>query len=385
VPEQAEPETEVPVTTVVSREGVEVTPAEATEPAPAELEATPVEAVEAAPAEATEGTPQAVARTRPQPRKRRVSVQLRPGQMIKAADLTLENLEWLGRGGNGSVFRMIITATPLKGLIVAVKFLEILEQEDRIDRFNQEIQILSGAEHPHVIEVFGQGQFTPPQSRSIPFFVMEYQPRNLERELSGHPHGLHPDLVLPLCLQIASALVYLHSKEIIHRDLKPSNILFDGSNIKLADFGIAALGDRSGLQQVQMTPEGEKVAPHYYISPEQWYWWKKLTSERPGKPSDIFQFGLIMYNMLTGFNPNPVWQWTEWQYREKRLTDPSRNLRNLEGSLVNDLVGLVRELLLVAPGERPTAERVQERLFVIFRAYSSHFTAVYGVRPGREF
>jgi serine/threonine-protein kinase len=308
----------------------------------------------------------------------RYELQLQPGQTIWAKDLTLENLEWLGRGGNGSVFRMVVASGKLKGLIVAVKFLEVLGDRQRVDRFNQEIAILQDADHPHIIEVLSTGEFAIPP-RALPFFVMEYQPRNMERELRGHAHGLHPDLVLPLCLQMASALVYLHSRDIIHRDLKPSNILFDGSNVKLADFGIAALGDRSGLRLVGTKP-GQKLAPHFYMSPEQWNWWKGRSTERPGKASDIFQLGLIMYRMLTGFTPNTVPRWDE-----KRQPPPVDQIRDLDGSLVNDLVGIIREMLSVTPQERPIAERLQDRLFVVFRAYSSHFIALYGTRPGGEF
>lgn len=236
----------------------------------------------------------------------RFQLRLQPRQTVRARGLTLENLEWLGRGGNGSVFRMIVTSGHLKGLIVAVKVLEVLEDADRVERFKQEIEVLEKSDHPHIIEVLDRGEYAT-QGRVLPFFVMEYQPRNLDRELNAHPHGLHPDLVLPLCVQMASALVYLHEREIIHRDLKPSNILFDGSNIKLADFGIAALADTSGLHVIT-TPEGQKIAPHFYISPEQWAWWKKSSKDRPSKPSDIFQLGLIMYQMLSGFNCNTVWQ-----------------------------------------------------------------------------
>jgi len=306
--------------------------------------------------------------------KNKTQFRLTAGKTIKARDFSLENLEWLGRGGNGTVFRMMIVSGPLRGLMVAVKFLETLEDQDRVTRFGQEIDLLESVQHPHIIEVLGRGQFKG-QNREFPFFVMEYQPRNLERELNGHPHGIHPDLVLPLFLQTASALACLHSKDIAHRDLKPSNILFDGSNIKLADFGIAAIGDRTGI-----TNDGQRVAPRYYMSPEQWAWWKRESNERPGKASDIFQLGLVMHRLLTGFNPNTVHQWTP-----SDKTPPNTRLHDMDGSLINDLVGLIREMLMIDSASRPTAAKLQDRLLVVFRAYSSHFSALYGVHPGREF
>jgi serine/threonine protein kinase len=276
---------------------------------------------------------------------------------------------------------MIIRSGVLKGLIVAVKFLETLGDKERVARFDQEIKILQEADHPHIIKVLDRGGFMRRDELPVPYFVMEYQPRNLQREIDAHPRGLHPDGLIPVFLQIASALVYLHSKDISHRDLKPANILFDGTNIKIADFGLAALAERSGLRTIA-TQEGEKLAPHFYMSPEQWKFWKKKTSNPPGKESDIFQAGLLMYETMTGFNVNTVPKWGE---DEQRNQAPVDLIRNFDGSLVNDVTGIVREMVAVEPQKRPSAEMLQERLFVVFRAYSSHFSALYGVRPGREF
>jgi serine/threonine protein kinase len=307
----------------------------------------------------------------------RFDVKLRPGQRLQAESLALENLEYLGSGGNGSVFRMIIAEGALRGLIVAVKFLETIGEEERVKRFEQEIKILREVNHPHVIKVLDVGRYTA-GSRSVPFFVMEYQPRNLERETNSHPRGIHPDAFFPLCLQMTSALIHIHAKDVSHRDLKPANILFDGTNIKIADFGIASLLDRSALVK---SAKGKKVGPHFYMSPEQWAWWKEESSEPPGKKSDIFQLGLIFIRMLTGFNPNTVHQW------EKDTTRPTprSKMRIYDGSLVNAISGIVEEMLEVEAAQRPSAEDVQDRLLNAFRGYSSHFTALYGVRPGREF
>src|SRR6266852_3649682 len=96
-------------------------------------------------------------------------IYLRPGQTVTADTLTLENLEMLGRGGNGTVFRMIIKSGALKGLIVAVKFLEVLEDQERVDRFDQEIKILHEASHPHVIKVLDRGKFLRRDQSPIPY------------------------------------------------------------------------------------------------------------------------------------------------------------------------------------------------------------------------
>ncbi len=69
---------------------------------------------------------------------------------------------------------MIIQSGVLKGLIVAVKFLETLEDKERVDRFDQEIKILQEANHPHVIKVLDRGKFKLRDGLPVPYFVMEY-------------------------------------------------------------------------------------------------------------------------------------------------------------------------------------------------------------------
>lgn len=307
----------------------------------------------------------------------RFEMKLNPGQFVTGQKLSLENLEFLGKGGNGSVFRMLIRDGELRGLIVAVKFLETLDNEERLKRFEQEIQVLQDVNHPHIIKVLDRGQYRI-GSRLIPFFVMEYQPRNLERETRSHPRGLHPDSVLPICLQMASALVHIHGKGVEHGDLKPANILYDGSNVKLADFGLASLVDNGN----RIRAIGEKVGPHFFLSPEQWRWWKEEDAERPGKKSDIFQLGLVFIKIVSGFNPNTV---SDWEKDSSHPEPKTRLWSAYNGSLVSDVIGLSRDMIEIDPGKRPDSESVQERLLSIFRAYSSHFKALYGVSPGREF
>jgi serine/threonine protein kinase len=135
-------------------------------------------------------------------------VRLYDGQRIRTGDMNLQNLEFLGRGGNGGVFRMIVREGSFKGLIVAVKFLEAVNDKDRVQRFEQEINILKTLNHPHIVSTYGTGKLDQ-GGAAFPFYIMEYQPRNLEQEIRSHPNGLPPDLIVPIGLQIASALVTL--------------------------------------------------------------------------------------------------------------------------------------------------------------------------------
>src|ERR1051326_6811072 len=155
-----------------------------------------------------------VARRKPLDRRTRIKIQFGPFQQVSSDTLRLQSLEFLGKGGSGSVFRMIITEGVLKGLLVAVKFLETVEDEKRVRRFEEEIKILQEINHPHVVKILDLGSFEA-RERDIRFFVMEYHPRNLQREIQAHPKGLHPDIVLPLCMQMASALTAVHGKDIV--------------------------------------------------------------------------------------------------------------------------------------------------------------------------
>ena len=308
----------------------------------------------------------------------RFNLQLNPGQRIYAEESVLTNLQHMGQGGNGRVFRMMITEGKLRGLSVAVKFLEVVNDDERVERFEQEIELLQELDHPHVIEIYETGTYNVGRVE-LPFFVMEYQPRNLKRELGAHPKGLHPDIVVPVALQIASGLAALHEKDVVHRDLKPSNLLFDGTNAKLADLGIAKVNDEE-RDGVPLTADGEKVGPHFYMSPEQWKFKECEGGNTPDSPSDIFQFGLVLYQMTTGMNPNTVPKWSD-----TNKDDPQDNIWSLDGSVTNDLAVLARDMIDTRPENRPSIGQVQDRLLGIFDSFSSHYTALYGVRPGREF
>jgi eukaryotic-like serine/threonine-protein kinase len=325
-------------------------------------------------------TPTAAPYPRLTSRHKNSQVRLFDGQRIRTDSMTLQNLEFLGRGGNGCVFRMIVREGPFKGLIVAVKFLEAVTDVERVARFEKEIEILKELNHPHIVSTYGTGALSQGGS-SYPFYIMEYQPRNLEQEIRSHPRGLHPDLIVPIGLQIASALDALHSKSVIHRDLKPSNLLFDGTNIQVADFGIART-EPGDFGSTINSAYGSKVAPYYYMTPEQWLWWNRETTEKPDSPSDIYQFGLILYAIATGNNPNTVFSWNKEDAKKKY---PKDNIWDLKGSLTNDLSTLVREMVDEHPHARPTVTDVQDRLLAMFSSYASHFSALYGVQPGRSY
>jgi serine/threonine-protein kinase len=174
----------------------------------------------------------------------------------------------------GEVYTAIDTRL---GRRVALKFL----RGAHTDRFAREAQAIASLNHPHICTLYDVGPN---------YLVMEH--------VEGKPlrGPLPPAEVVRLALQITGALEAAHSKGVIHRDLKPANILVTSLGVKLLDFGLAKLVQpvTPGDSTVTATHAGAVLGTAAYMSPEQ----------AEGKPidprSDIFSFGLVLYEMLSG-------------------------------------------------------------------------------------
>lgn len=196
--------------------------------------------------------------------------------------------EELGRGGMGVVYR----AERREGEFdqqVAIKLLSNhANQKALIDRFKREQQLLASLIHPNIAQLYDAGLTDDEQ----PYFVMEY--------VSGQPLNeyckqkqLSVDECLKLLQQIIDALGYAHSHLIVHRDIKHSNILVtEQGHVKLLDFGIAKLLSES--EPENLTRTGENIMTPGFAAPEQ------LQSRTITIATDIYQLGLVTYELLTG-------------------------------------------------------------------------------------
>jgi serine/threonine protein kinase len=196
-----------------------------------------------------------------------------------------ELLEHLG-GGMADVFR----ACNLKnGKIVAVKILKpaYAADQEMKDRFLEEARTAVQLDHPHIVNVFDSGE-----EGGRPYMVMEFlRGEDLRAAIRDGRTG---QLIDKLCLglQIADALQYVHEHDIIHRDIKPDNIRLSGSGvIRLIDFGVA-----KSEASVLKTRVGYVVGTPFYMAPEQ-------LMGTTTKLVDIYAFGLVMFEMLTGLRP----------------------------------------------------------------------------------
>jgi eukaryotic-like serine/threonine-protein kinase len=200
-----------------------------------------------------------------------------------------ELLKHLGTGAMASVWHARDT---LLGRECALKIIseELLHGSDTArERFIQEGRLSARLDHPNIVAVYELGI-----EGDRPFIAMEYLPGIdlvdlLERRQPSLRAAVH------IALQVARALEHAHGRGVIHRDVKPANIrILRGGRVKLVDFGIAMLVDE-GL--MRLTQSGIVVGSVSYLSPEQ------LRNHKPGRASDVFTFGLVLYELLTGRHP----------------------------------------------------------------------------------
>jgi serine/threonine protein kinase len=201
----------------------------------------------------------------------------------------------LGQGGMGRVYQAL---DPRIGRFVALKFLpEELERYRHIRaRFLEEARVAAALDHPFICKIYEIGEHGDRK-----FIAMEYvEGQTLSRKLERDRPGLTE--TVRLGIEIADALENAHQKSVIHRDLKPQNIMITTEgHIKLMDFGLArrVLSSEDTEESWRTNPSGTNllVGTLAYMSPEQFY------GEAVDHRSDIFTFGIILYELLTGTYP----------------------------------------------------------------------------------
>ena len=166
---------------------------------------------------------------------------------------------------------------------VAVK---LLSSAGTASRFEREARSVASLSHPNIVGVFDFGEH-----EGRPYLVLEYVPGGTLDERLSKPHS--DEDVAEIARDIAAGLAHAHERGIVHRDLKPSNVLFDGEGrAKIADFGVARV-----LSDATLTTTGAVVGTAQYMAPEQ------ATGGEVGPESDVYAFGVILFQLLTGRPP----------------------------------------------------------------------------------
>ena len=217
-----------------------------------------------------------------------------------AALLHYRLVERLGAGGMGVVWKAVDTTLDRD---VAIKILspEFANDPDRLARFEREAKLLASLNHPNVAAVYGLHQ-----EDGMHFLAMELvRGRTLTEEIAQR---LSMTRVVELAAAIADGLAAAHRQHVIHRDLKPDNIMIDlEGRPKILDFGLAKLAQpgtssqvldaETALREATTTRKGTLLGTVAYMSPEQAQ--GKVVDAR----SDIFSFGIVLYEMTTGRRP----------------------------------------------------------------------------------
>jgi serine/threonine-protein kinase len=250
-----------------------------------------------------------------------------------------ELVELLARSGMASIFKAIDRSS---GKAVALKVPHLQYEADIAfyQRFEREEKIGQKLDHPNIVKVLS------PEKKSRMYLVMELAEGKSLRAIQGNKR-MDVDKALSIATQIASALVYLHSRGIVHRDLKPDNVIVaDDGTIKLLDFGIAMDEAARRLTWFGFTPP---VGTPDYMAPEQ------VRGKRGDVRTDVYALGTMLFEMVTGELPYPHGN-VHVTMRAKLNQDP-RAPRDVMSGLDPKVEEIIMHAIERSPRERYTTAK----------------------------
>jgi serine/threonine protein kinase len=252
--------------------------------------------------------------------------------------------------GRGSMATVYLAREKALGRPVAVKVLlpERARDETARKRFEREARAAATLTHPNVVPVHRFGRLPD----GVPYLVMRFvKGRTLEERLAAEGR-LSAAAARSILSDVASALAAAHAEGIVHRDVRPANVLCDEETDQalLSDFGIAAVLDASADTVTKLTRTGQMIGNPKYISPEQ------LRDEEVTELADMYAFGILGYELLTGDGPYAAS--TNAQWIAAHLNAEPKDLRATRPDLDPELAALLTRCLNRDPKRRPSAARV---------------------------
>jgi tetratricopeptide (TPR) repeat protein/TolB-like protein len=244
----------------------------------------------------------------------------------------------LGEGGMGSVFK----AYDLElDRMVALKVIraDLTANAEILQRFKQELLLASRISHKHILRIHDLGEGV-----GVKFISMAYvEGRNLG-ELLQEQKVLSLPKAIDIGKQICEALGAAHREGVVHRDLKPQNILIDQAQcVHVSDFGLAKSLESDAAAATAMTSVGQVLGTPRYMSPEQ------VECGPVDGRSDIYSFGLMLYEMVTGDIP---FQGNSLQLMLGRVQSSPRNPSSVNPKLRPYLAGIIMRCLEKDPARR---------------------------------
>lgn len=216
------------------------------------------------------------------------------GSVLKTATGAKLRIESHLRSGANAVLFLATNVSTDETVVVKVFLTGLAPGSPAWEQFNQEQQTAKSLKHRNIVKILETGL-----ADGYPFTVMEFfRGRSLQDWLQTHDRIPGPD-ILSVAKQIADAIDFAHSRGIVHRDIKPSNILLQPDPqglVALSDFGVARV---FGALQRRITAVGRKelVGSPAYVAPE------AFEGREISKPSDIYSFGVVLYEMIAGKIP----------------------------------------------------------------------------------
>jgi len=239
----------------------------------------------------------------------------------------------LGVGGMATVYKAVQRSLNRP---VAIKELKkAYHMDDKIaQRFEREARLAASFQHENIVHIYDY------LAQPVHAIVMEYVDGTTLATIIEETGALPTDVGIMIALQVANALEYAHARGLIHRDIKPGNIMVKrNGEVKLMDFGIARMREMESL-----TLPGTLMGTPSYMSPEQ------VLGQPLDVRSDIFSFGIVMYEIFTGIKPFPDEE--EDPSSSKILKGKYLSPRSIYSDIPRSLQRIIKKCLKMKPHKR---------------------------------
>jgi tRNA A-37 threonylcarbamoyl transferase component Bud32 len=304
---------------------------------------------------------------------------------LSAGDLVAGRYAIERRLGGGSMGDVFLAEDRLLKKPIALKVLrsDLAQNRDTVRRFHREVALAHSVTHRNVVRIYDTGE-----QNGLPFFTMELLQGEALDELLEGPSGnsLHGGerlsirKIRTIAIDVLDAMDAAHRAGVVHRDLKPGNVMLTHRGAIVMDFGVAGIEEslergrpnpsHESLRSLVHTEVGTIFGSPAYMAPELW------EGEVATVQSDLYAFGVMLYQMLTGRLPFAAK--TPAAYVERLNAGPPPSLRSLRRDTPWSLVRLVRRCMAKDPAARPPSAAAAANMISPLRSGQRRRAAIFG-------